>query len=134
MTRRHFRLGFALQVGLDFLIGLGAYLGVLPTALPQIPHVDLLFHALLIGLLGGLLDGALGFRRVVPGLAFPRLGGVLVLLVAGIEEFAQRFSPRRSSSYPDFIADVVGVLFFSWLARRLASDAVGEGLTPKERR
>lgn len=134
VTRRLFRLGFALQLGLDFLIGLGAYTGKLPTSLPQVPHIDLLFHAILIGLLGGLLDGALGFRRVVPALAFPRLGAVLVLVVAGIEEYAQRFSPRRSSTYSDFFADVVGVLFFSWLARRVASDVVVESVTPMERR
>jgi VanZ family protein len=133
VTRRLFRLAFALQLGLDFLIGLGAYTGKLPTSLPQVPHIDLLIHAILIGLLGGLLDGSLGFRRVVPRLAFPGVGAVLVLVVAGIEEYAQRFSPRRSSTYSDFFADVVGVLFFSWLARRLSSAAVDEGVTPRVR-
>ena len=115
------------------MIGLGAYTGKLPTSLPQIPHIDLLFHAILIGLLGGLFDGSLGFRRVVPSLAFPRLGAVLILVVAGIEEYCQRFSPRRSSTYSDFFADVVGVLFFSWLARKIAADALDEGVTPKAR-
>ena len=115
-----FRWALALQLTLDVLIGTGAYLGILPNTLPNLPHIDLLIHALLIGLVGGLLDGALGFRRLVPSLAFPRLGPLLVLLVAGIEEYAQRFSPRRTSTWSDFIADVVGVLFFSWLARRVA--------------
>jgi len=112
-----FRWGLALQLTLDVLIGLGAYLGILPNSLPQVPHIDLLFHAILIGLLGAFLDGSLGFRRLTPGLPFPRLGAALVILAAGIEEYAQRFSPRRTSTYSDFIADVVGVLFFSWLAK-----------------
>ncbi|MFS8064900.1 MAG: hypothetical protein ACMG6S_00885 [Byssovorax sp.] len=124
MTRRHFRWALALQLALDVLIGLGAYLGILPTVLPQLPHSDLLIHAILIGLPGGLLDGALGFRRLAPNLVRPRLGPFLVIVVAGIEEYAQRFSARRTSTWSDFIADVVGVLFFSWLARRVAREDV----------
>ena len=124
MTRRHFRWALALQLALDVLIAVGAYLGMLPTVLPNLPHSDLLLHAILIGLLGGLLDGALGFRRLLPNLVRPRLGPFLVLLVAGAEEYAQRFSARRTSTWSDFIADVVGVLFFSWLARQVARDDV----------
>jgi VanZ family protein len=52
----------------------------------------------------------------------PRLGPFLVILIAGAEEYAQRFSARRTSTWSDFIADVVGVLFFSWLARRVARE------------
>jgi VanZ family protein len=119
-----FRWALALQLLLDVLISVGAYRGILPTRLPQIPHLDLPIHALLIGLLGGLLDGSLGFRRLTPRLAFPRLGAIVVITAAGIEEYLQRFSPRRSSTYSDFIADVVGVLFFSWLAKRVSRDAI----------
>jgi VanZ family protein len=119
-----FRWALALQLLVDVLISVGAYLGALPTRLPQIPHIDLPIHALLIGLLGAFLDGSLGFRRLTPRLAFPRLGALLVLTAAGIEEYLQRFSPRRSSTYSDFIADVVGVLFFSWLAKRVSREAV----------
>jgi hypothetical protein len=90
--------------------------------LPGLPHFDLLVHALLIGLVGGLFDGAIGFRRLVPNLAVPRLGPLLVILAAGIEEYAQRFSPRRTSTWSDFAADVVGVLFFSWLALKVARE------------
>jgi hypothetical protein len=115
-----FRMGFAAQLGLDVLIALGAYLGYLPTSLPSIPHADLLGHAVLIGPLAFFLDGALGLRPLIRGTRFPRLAPVLILAVAGIEEYAQRFSPRRSSSFSDYAADIVGVCFFSWLARRVA--------------
>lgn len=115
-----FRWALALQLALDVLIGTGAYLGILPNTLPSLPHIDLLFHAILIGLAGGLLDGALGFRRLVQSLSFPRLGPLLVILAAGIEEYAQRFSPRRTSTWSDFAADGVGVFFFSWLAWKVA--------------
>ena len=56
------------------------------------------------------------FRR---GLAFPRLAPFAVLLVAGIEEYLQRLSPRRSSSWSDFVADAIGVCFFAWLSLRV---------------
>jgi polysaccharide biosynthesis protein VpsQ len=118
-----FRWALAFQLALILLISLGAYRGVLPTVLPRLPHSDLPIHALLYGLLGAFLDGALGFRRVTPGLSFPRLGAMLVIVAAGIEEYAQRFSARRTSTYSDFIADVLGVLLFSWLAKRISREA-----------
>jgi VanZ family protein len=123
MSVRLFRVGLIAQLTLVILIATGAYLGRIPTSLPNLPHFDLLGHAVLIGLLAFFLDGALAFRPLLRGLAFPRLGPVLVLAVAGVEEWAQRFSPRRTSSWSDYAADVAGVLFFSWLARRLAARA-----------
>lgn len=93
---------------------------MLPTSLPSFPNFDKIAHAVLIGLLAFFLDGALDFRPLVRGWRFPRLGPTLVLAVAGIEEYAQRFSAHRGSSILDFAADLAGVCFFSWLARRVA--------------
>jgi hypothetical protein len=118
MTRL-WQAGFAIQGFLVVLISAGAYLGVLPTSLPAIPRVDLAGHALLFGLLAFFLDGALGYRPLWRGAAFPRLAPALVLTLAGVEEIAQRFSARRSSSLWDFAADVAGVCALSWLSRRL---------------
>jgi VanZ family protein len=116
MTRRLFRAGFAAQSALVVAIAAAAYAGVLPTTLSQFPHADLLAHAVLIGLLAFFLDGALGLRAVA---GFVRVGPALVLACAAVEEYAQRFSPRRTSSWSDFAADVVGVVFFAWLAGRV---------------
>ena len=118
-VKTFFRLGFLAHLSLVVLISLGAYLGVLPTSLPAVPHFDKLGHAILIGGLAFFLDGALDHRRLSPGLAFPRLGPTLVLVAAGIEEYLQRFSSRRTSDPWDFAADVVGVCFFAWLSRRV---------------
>jgi len=117
---RYFRLGFAAQLGLVALIALGAYLGILPTSIRGFPGADKLGHAVLIGPLAFFLDGSLELRPLVRGWRWPRLAPVLILAVAGIEEYLQRFSSRRSSSFEDFAADVVGVCFFSWLAGRVA--------------
>ena len=116
--KRLFRLGFAAHLGLVVLISAGAYLGMLPTHLPAVPHLDLLGHAILIGGLGFFLDGALERRPLAGGRG--SLGGAIVLVVAGVEEWAQRFSPRRESSFLDYAADVVGVVFFVWLSRRVS--------------
>jgi len=99
-------------------ISLAAYTGRLP-ALPDVPHIDKLGHAILIGGLAFSLDGALDHRGLFKAHAFPRLAPVLVLAVAGVEEYLQRLSPRRSSDILDFAADVAGACFFTWLSLRL---------------
>lgn len=116
--RRFFQLGLATHLTLVFLIGLGAYLGVLPTFIGAIPHSDWAMHALLIGGLAFFFDGAIDHRPLAFGKG--SLAGAAVLALAGIEEWAQRFSHRRSSSWGDFIADAIGVVFFVWLARRIS--------------
>jgi hypothetical protein len=118
-VRAFFRLGFVAHLSLVVLISAGAYAGLLPTSIPDLPYFDKLGHAILIGGLAFFLDGALGHRPVWARLSFPRLGPVIVVVAAGIEEYLQRLSPRRSSDLWDFVADVVGVCFFSWLSRRV---------------
>jgi hypothetical protein len=112
-----FRRGFVVYSTMVVLIGIGAYAGVLPTSIRFLPHYDLVMHLLLIGGVAFFADGALAHRPLYRG--FGSLGGAAVLLVAGIEEWAQRFSPRRTSSWSDFAADVVGVILFVWAARRI---------------
>ncbi|CAN94719.1 MULTISPECIES: hypothetical protein [Sorangium] len=113
-----FRLLLWIQLPLFAAAAAGAYLGLLPTSLPSVPHADLAAHALGFGLLALCVDGALGYRPILRrGPAFPPLGPALVLAGAGLEELAQGLSPRRTSSLADFAADAAGVLVLSWLAR-----------------
>jgi VanZ family protein len=114
-----FRAGLVLHLGLVVVISVSAYAGVIPTSFAAVPHLDLLGHAILIGGIAFFLDGALGHRGITRESALP-LAPVIVLAVAGVEEYLQRLSPRRSSSWSDFAADVVGVCFFTWLARRVS--------------
>ena len=124
MPYNFWKIGFTLHACCVVLIAALAYLGILPTTYKVIPHADVIGHAVLIGLLAFFLDGMLRFRPVFPDkLRTLRIAPVAVLLVAGLEEIAQRFSPRRTSSIIDFAADVVGVLFASWLAYHLEQRA-----------
>jgi VanZ family protein len=98
-----------------------AYAGRLPVAGLAVSPWDLVCHAVLIGLMGMLLDGALGFRRLTRGSpGWLRLGPAIVIALAGAEEILQLLSSRRSASVWDFAADVVGVLVLSALARFVA--------------
>jgi hypothetical protein len=114
-----FRVAAALHLAAIVAIAIGAYTGELPTSLPSFPHADLVGHALLIGVLALLVDGALGWRAPLRRARWLHLGPALVLLVAGLEEWAQRFSTRRTSCWSDFAADVAGVCFFCWAGERL---------------
>jgi VanZ family protein len=114
-----FQKGLAAQIALVVAMSVAAYTGMIPTSLPEVPHADWLGHAVGIGGLAFFLDGVLRQRPLWGGRG--SLAAAIVLFVAGVEEYAQRFSPRRSSSWGDFAADVVGVFFFVWLSRRLTA-------------
>jgi len=137
---RSWRIAFGVQLAVVLAIGAGAYLGRLPTFYARVPHADLAIHALLFGLLAGLLDGALGHRPLLRGrLPWLRLAPALVLSAAAVEEAAQSLSPRRSASLTDFAADVVGVVVFVWLAGRATAwrerrAAARAALSPSARR
>jgi hypothetical protein len=117
--RRFFRIGLAVQFAAIALIDAGAYAGLIPTQIKALPHYDLVMHFLLVGTFGFFLDGALSHRRLVPIPYFPRLGPSIALVLAATEEYLQRFSPRRSSSWSDLAANVSGILVCAYLARRL---------------
>lgn len=85
----------------------------------QLPHLDKAVHFGLGGALAFFLDGVLRRRMLRIGpIALP-LAAVLILVPAGIEEFLQRYSLYRTSSFGDFAADIAGVAFFVWLSRRV---------------
>lgn len=116
---QHFRVLLCAQLALVAAISAGAYLGLLPTALRSVPHADLVVHGLAFGVLAVLVDGSLRHRPIHDVVPFPRLGPLLVLAGAGLEELAQGLSPRRSSCISDFVADAAGVLVLSWIAGRI---------------
>ncbi len=116
---RVYRIGLAAQLALVGLIDLGAYTGHIPTQIYWIPFYDKIMHFLLVGVFGAFLDGALAHRAIVRVPFVPRVGPAIVLVLAGAEEYLQRFSPRRSSSWSDLIANYTGILVCSWIAKRI---------------
>jgi VanZ family protein len=74
------------------------------------------------------LDGALGRRSFAPARGIPKgavsLAAVLVLVPVGVEEYLQRFSACRSSSFGDFAADALGVAAGIWVSRAACAHAL----------
>ena len=119
-TKTFWNYGLCLHLGFVSFIATSAYLGILPTTYKMFPHIDLLGHFVLIGLLAFFLDGVLNFRLLIPGkLSFLRAAPVFVLGIVAFEEYAQSFSPLRTASFVDFLADALGIFFFSAFAKYL---------------
>ena len=115
-SRRFFVLGLAAQLALVAGISLLAYLGALPRW-RWIGQYDYLLHAVLVGPLALWLDGALDYRPI-PRTPAP-LGPAIVVAVAMTEEYLQRFSARRSSTWHDVAGNLVGIALFTLLGRAL---------------
>lgn len=109
--------GLAGSVIIAAVLSLVSYREGLP--FDQMPHLDKMVHFGLGGALAFFLDGVLRRRMLRIGPIAAPLAAILVLVPAGIEEFLQRYSINRTSSFGDFAADVLGVSFFVWLSRRL---------------
>jgi hypothetical protein len=120
--RRFWLWGLAVQGSLVITLSCLAYAGGLNASILAQPHMDKVGHFFFIGLVGFFLDGLLEHRPLFRGHAsFVRLGPVVVLALAGVDEFVQRYARHRDSSWLDFAADVAGIVFFSWLAKRLTN-------------
>lgn len=116
---RRYTLALATQIALIGLIDLGAYTGHIPTQIYWLPYYDTVMHFLLVGVFGGLLDGALAHRAIVRVPFVPRVGPGIAMVLAGTEEYLQRLSPRRSSNWSDLAANFTGILVCSWLLKRV---------------
>jgi hypothetical protein len=112
-------LGLVASVLVAGALSLDAYAEGLPAVFDTIPNLDKALHFTLAGTITFFLDGALRRRMVHLGFVAVPLAALLFLVPAGMEEFLQRFSANRSSSFGDFAADVAGVATFIWISRRI---------------
>ena len=84
------------------------------------PGSDKVGHFILIGGMAFLLNLSLGVREVRwLGLGW-LVGSVLVGTVFTLEEFSQIWIPSRTFDFLDLAGDYTGILFFGWLAKRVA--------------
>ncbi len=82
----------------------------------SVPQGDKLAHLGLYGLLTALLNIALNFRVLTIKNYAVQWGAVLVLTFALLEEMSQYFFPNRTLDIKDVIADVIGVMLFSYVS------------------
>ena len=81
----------------------------------SIPNGDKLMHGLLYGVMALLLNYGLNFKnKKIFGFNM-QIGAIIVLTFAGLEEITQYWLPSRTCDFFDFVADVVGVVLFSFI-------------------
>jgi VanZ family protein len=103
-----------------FLVGLAAYLGVLPFRVQSIHRMaDKALHFLLVGGVAFWLVGLWNDARLRVGPMRLPWAVLVPALIAGLEEGLQFFSSRRNADPLDFAADVAGLLVFWWVGRAL---------------
>ena len=105
-------LAFTLLVGVSIV----AYLGKLPPWLPTVDGIDKIGHFLMYGGVAFFAEGAFAYRPLRRAYGWPRLAPVLLWVPSAIDEWAQRFSPHRSSELRDLLADTLGILLAGWLS------------------
>jgi VanZ family protein len=85
-----------------------------------IPYGDKIGHLVLFGLLALFANLATGFRIFCVGTKRVFCGTAAVFVFVTIEELSQHFLPHRTLDIYDYSADMLGILFFSWVSRRVA--------------
>ncbi len=88
-----------------------------------VPHGDKLGHFFLFGLLTLLLNLVLNFKSFRNWKMTP-LGSILVFVFVTIEELSQAFFPNRTMDINDFIANVLGILVFTFMGYFLFKNRV----------
>ncbi|MEM9459370.1 MAG: VanZ family protein [Myxococcota bacterium] len=112
------------QLGLVLAISLVAYTGVFAggrTAWLALPGMDKALHFLMFGLLALGTCLATRDRALTVGPCPIPLAVLLPLLGALTEELIQAMSPHRTADPLDLLADLLGMLVFWQLGRRLAT-------------
>ncbi|HEX9837825.1 MAG TPA: VanZ family protein [Anaerolineales bacterium] len=109
---------------LIILIIVLADMGALPHFLQvwkDLPYGDKAGHFILYGILTLLVDLAL-FRSLSKRSRkwLVLTSGLILALLIGLEEFSQQYFADRTFSLMDLAASYLGVIFFSWLALRIA--------------
>lgn len=109
---------FWVYFGVIMTISASAYLKVLPVKSSVIPFYDTIGHFVLVGLAAFFSHLALNKRRInFLKFSLP-LAPILVVICSIVDELIQRFSPYRTFDLTDLAANLVGILFFYWLAER----------------
>lgn len=85
-----------------------------------IPYGDKVGHLGLFGTLTLLANFASKFKVFKLGKINVYWGSAAVIVFVTIEELSQHFMPTRTLDIFDYIADMVGILLFTWLSSILA--------------
>jgi VanZ family protein len=117
-TNQPWLFAFWIYLGILMSISLSAYLKIIPSELSQFPYYDTILHFLLLGIAAFLSHLAWNKRKInIFNIALP-LAPMIVICFCVIDEIIQLFVPYRSFDLVDLIADLCGIVLFTWLAER----------------
>ncbi|MBW4604036.1 MAG: VanZ family protein [Calothrix sp. FI2-JRJ7] len=115
-SHRFWIIAFWFYLGILLAISISAYLKVIPTEIARFPYYDTVLHFVLLGIAAYLSHLALNKRQLhILGTALP-LAPFIVFFFCILDEIIQKFTPHRSADIVDLIADVCGIIVFTYLA------------------
>ena len=99
-----------------------ADLGRMPDFLVNLynfPNGDKIGHFLLLGMLSFLVNaGVVSIFTSERSMRSVLVASLILVLLAGVEEWSQQFFSHRNASLLDFLSSLAGIIFFAWLAWR----------------
>ena len=97
-----------------------------------IPGGDKLGHFFLFGILAMLVNLALNCRTFKFNKYSIQLGGFIVFTLTMFEELSQYLFPNRTVDIVDLIANLAGIVFFSYLSTRIAKTYAVKSKNPSK--
>ena len=86
------------------------------------PNGDKVGHFVLFGLLSFVINlSVFEARPLADKKRLAIITSLILALFVGLEEYSQRFFPKRTADIFDFLASCAGIAFFAWLAVKLKS-------------
>lgn len=119
MIRKGIAATFALFIGTIIVLANLGQLGFVGRFLHKLPYGDKWGHFLLFGMMALLLNVALRYRIWRVGGWSLQVGSLLVIAFAWIEELSQLAFPNRTCDLTDALADLFGVLLFTFFSLQL---------------
>jgi VanZ family protein len=115
-THQRWVFAFWVYLGILLSISLSAYFRIIPTEIAKFPYYDTILHFLLLGIAAYLSHQALNKRHLqIFNISLP-LAPLIVFLFCIFDEIIQSFVPYRSADITDLVADILGIIVFTWLA------------------
>ena len=115
-SHRFWVIAFWFYLGILSAISLSAYTKVIPTEIARFPYYDTILHFILLGIAAYLSHLALNKRQLHILCTSLPMAPFIVFLLCILDEVIQKFTPHRSADIVDLIADVCGIVVFTYLA------------------
>ncbi len=98
------------------LLSLAVYTKILPSGVTKNPPIDLFGHFILIGLISYIAHLSTKKSKIRFFQILLPIAPIIILFFCGIDEIIEKFIWRQGIDEIDILADLCGIVFFTWLA------------------